>query len=421
MNKEIYKRIINVSIRGLAMGSRLFLILFIAAFLQPNEVGSFGLMIATVSFSVLLLGGDYYVHSQRELLSRPKREWSMVIYNQMRANFLLYLLILPLLILIFVFSILDWAYVPLFFTLLVFEHIAQEMNRLLIAMQKQLLASTVLFIRTGAWVFVIIPMMLFFEHTRNLNTLYIAWVVGCASAIFIGLFGIKQALPIWRTEPFNKSILLKGFKVSFLFLIATLSMRGLFTFDRYAVEIIGSGDLVGVYVFYITLIIGLYGILEPAIFSFLYPRMLESYQMKKANEFIINFKELLITTLVSCMILIPVTWLIVSIGVGFLSNQIYAEYIDALYFFILTGFFYSIGMVPHYALYSMKGDYWIIFANISSILIFFTIITFLDWDSVIKLVSFALFLSLMFTSIIKSAGLLIVWNKSQLLKKVSLR
>ena len=108
--------------------------------------------------------------------------------------------------------------------------------------------------------------------------MYVAWLIGSALAIIVGGLAIKQLLPVWNKVPTDYNWLKKGFKVGGLFLLSTICFKALFTFDRYAVEALSSIDTLGVYVFYIVIVMGLYNFLEPAIFSFLYPRMLQSYQ-----------------------------------------------------------------------------------------------------------------------------------------------
>ena len=198
MKQELFERLLNVALRGLSMGSRFLLIFAIAKLLEPAELGLFGLMLATVSFGVLVVGADYYTYSQRELLARPPEQWSFVIQHQIKAQIILYGLLLPLQLFIFLFGFLDWHYAAWFFVLLIVEHISQEINRLLVVMQKQLIASWVLFIRWGSWVIVIVPIMYFFPEMRNLYTLYTAWLVGGLFAILIGIAAIYKVLPNWE-------------------------------------------------------------------------------------------------------------------------------------------------------------------------------------------------------------------------------
>ena len=94
-------RLLNLALRGLSMGSKFVLIIFLARYLSVEDIGLYGLVVATVSFSVILLGGEFYTYSQRELLSVDKNKWCWILQHQSLATMALYLLILPLQLLIF--------------------------------------------------------------------------------------------------------------------------------------------------------------------------------------------------------------------------------------------------------------------------------------------------------------------------------
>ena len=101
MLRKFAPRLANMFLRGLSMGSRFVLILVLAKLLEPAELGLYGLFLATVSFSIMLVGADYYTYSQRELLSQPRDRWSFVLQHQALATVLLYGLILPAHLLVF--------------------------------------------------------------------------------------------------------------------------------------------------------------------------------------------------------------------------------------------------------------------------------------------------------------------------------
>jgi O-antigen/teichoic acid export membrane protein len=393
------------------MVSRLILLFSIAKLLSPEELGLFGLMIATVLFSVIIIGADYYTYSQRELLSRPIEEWSTVVHNQIKAQVTLYLVLLPAQVFIFVFGFLDWKYMQWFFILLILEHLAQEINRLLISMHKQLMASFVLFMRTASWILVALPIMFFYEESRSLTTLYTAWMIGCVSSIVIGIFAIKQELPNWNNKPTDYEFLVKGFKVGGLFLIATICFKGLLTFDRYAIEALSSIEILGVYVFYIGVVMGAYNLLEPAIFSFLYPRMLQNYQMNRMIEYLKVFRELTLSTIVGCILLVPVIWFVVPIIIDWIDKPIYTNNSDGLALLILAGLAHTLGMIPHYALYAMKGDRWIVIAHISSIMIFFISLELITLENSIQTVALALLLAFSWIASVKIIGLVVIHKK----------
>jgi O-antigen/teichoic acid export membrane protein len=330
VRKEISKRLINVFLRGLSMGSRFILIFFIAKLLAPSEVGAFGLMLATVSFSVLVVGADYYTYAQRELLARPPHQWYFVIQNQVKANLLLYSVLIPAQLLIFITGLMSWQYAVWFFSLLLLEHVAQEINRLLVAMHKQFMASIVLFVRMGSWVLIVIPLMIFDPYFQTLQALYSSWLIGCTVAIVIGIIAIKKDIPVWHWKPMDKVWLKKGFRVGGGFLLATICIKGLLTFDRYAVEALGGSEMLGAYVFYIGIVMGLYSILDPAVFSFMYPKMLQNYQTNRQSEYQKNLKELMWSTLAISLLLAAFIWFFTPYIISWINKPIYTEHLDSL-------------------------------------------------------------------------------------------
>ena len=409
-------RLANVGLRGLSMGSRFFLIFALAKLLSPAELGLFGLMVATISFSVLVVGADYYIYSQRELLARPIEKWSFVIQHQIKAQLLLYVVLLPAQLIIFAFNLIDWQYALWFFTILILEHIAQEINRLLIAMHKQLMASWILFMRTGIWILIVIPIMFFYEQYKNLTTLYLAWSIGSTTAIIMGVIAIKAILPAWKREPTNYSWLKKGFRVGGLFLIATMCFKGLLTFDKYAVEAFSSTETLGVYVFYIGIVMGLYNFLEPSVFSFLYPKMLQSYQTKEKNQFNKVFQELIISTLLLSSIMAVVIWFMAPFIIDWIDQPVYTEHLGSLKFLIVAGFISAVGYIPHYALYAMKGDRWIITAHITALIVFFISLSVVELSNSIQTVALSLSLAFLWMVIVKTVGYKQVKQHSRLLK-----
>lgn len=406
MSSELTARLANISLRGLSMGSRFILIFALAKLLEPAELGLFGLILATVSFSVLVIGADFYTYSQRELLARESTEWAFVIQHQITAQLVLYALILPLQIMVFWFELLPWEYLYWFFALLITEHISQEINRLLIAMQKQLLASWVLFIRMGAWVFIVIPFMYLYPEWNNLNTILLAWLLGSAAAMMLGGFVIKNSVLDWNKFSLDKKWILNGFKVGGLFLLATICFKGLLTYDRYAVEALSSLDVLGVYVFYMGIIMGAISVLDPAVFSFLYPRMLHSYSRKDFVAFKKTFKELIVSTLLISLLLSGIAWFAMPYFIDWLDKPIYKEHIDAFMVLIFMGIAYGIGMIPHYALYAMRKDKWIVIAHISSMGVFVIALKLLQLNTGIMTVSVALLTAFIWMGLVKAVGYL---------------
>jgi len=409
---ELKLRIFNVGLRGLSMGARFFLIVALAKLLEPAEVGLFGLMLVSLAFGVLLIGADFYTYAHRQLLAVSADKWSAIIQHQLVAQLILYTLLFPFILLIFIFGYIDWEYIYWFFALLVVEHWAQELNRLLTVMQQQIKASLVLFLRQASWIFIIIPLFIWQPELRSLENLYLAWLVGAMLAVLVGILFLARTLTLWEKIKIDWGWIKKGLKVGGGFLLASLCFKGLLTFDRYALESLGNPEMLGAYALYMGIILGAYNFLDPAIFAFLYPKMLKSFQAEQSVEYSRAYKELTWTTVFAVLIILLLFWNIMPLIIEWLDKPIYLNYLFEFRMLLIAGMIYSVAYIPHYALYAMKGDSWIISSHIISLILFLILVFVIDSSSAIRSVAFSLLIAMSCMAVIKMTGSII--NKRKL-------
>ena len=225
-------RALNVAMHGVTLASRFLLIFFLARFLEPAQLGLYGLLTATVGYSLYLLGFDFYTFTTREVLKRERHEWGGLLKDQGALSLVLYAVFMPLLSLIFIQGLLPWSLAGWFFALLILEHLNQEFGRLLVAISEQLLASVVLFIRQGTWAIGVTALMASEPATRSLDYVLGAWTVAGLLAVWVGAYRLSQlGIAGWHKKIDWKWIA-TGLKVSIPFLVATLAIRGVFTLDR---------------------------------------------------------------------------------------------------------------------------------------------------------------------------------------------
>jgi len=106
----------------------------------------YGLLTITISYALYFLGFDFYIFTTREVLKAELETQGRLLKSQVGLSLLLYAVFLPLSMSLFVFGLLPWWLAPWFLGLLILEHINQELNRLLVAINRQLIASWVLFL-----------------------------------------------------------------------------------------------------------------------------------------------------------------------------------------------------------------------------------------------------------------------------------
>ncbi len=183
MPKQSFIRFINIVLRGTTLSSKFLLMFFLAKFVEPKELGLYGLLTATISYALFLLGLDFYTFTTREIIKRERHEWGGLLKDQGALSLLLYVTVLPLLLFIFLTGLLPWYVAGWFFILLVLEHLTQELGRVLIAISEQLFASVVLFLRSGIWAVLVTSIMFFRADTRNLDFVLGAWTLGSFVAL----------------------------------------------------------------------------------------------------------------------------------------------------------------------------------------------------------------------------------------------
>jgi len=363
-------RLINVGLRGSTLLAKFLLIFVLAYYLEPVDVALYGLLAASISFGVYCVGFDFYTFSSRELIAAPKISWLRLLRDQGAFFLLVYLIAFPLMLAVFYFDFLPWILAPWFFTILLLEHLGQELNRLLVAMSRQLLASVVLFLRAGLWAFVVVAAFWWSEEARSLHMVLACWALGGLLAMLLGLLALKALDREALALSVDWAWIGRGIKVALPLLLATLALRGMFTFDRYWLQSAAGTDVLAAYVIFIGVGNALVSFLDASVFVFLYPSLVKAYQQKNRNLFFKNMKSMLLQTMMVMCVLVLVAVVAIRPVLVFLDNEVYSQYMDVYYLVLLAMFLLVLSMVPHYGLYAMKLDRWIISAHLLTFFLF---------------------------------------------------
>ncbi|MBP0639835.1 lipopolysaccharide biosynthesis protein [Cupriavidus sp. AcVe19-6a] len=365
------QRLLNIALRACTLGSKFLLFFFLARYLSPAEVGQFGLLVGAIGYLLLLIGFDFYTFSTRELLGRPFDRWAALIKDQFVFFALCYLIFLPLSYLVlWANNVLPKALWGWLLALLVLEHLAQEMNRLLISMSRPLWAGLTLFFRGGMWSLLAIVWLQLFSNSRTLSTVLFAWSLGVSSSLVIA------ALPFLKLNwssvrlPVDWRWLWKGTMVAAPLLVATLALKVPFAFDRFLVNFVASPDVVGVYVFYAGITNAILALIDAGVIAFTLPALIRSVtdggfaeQMSRFSKAI--FTSTILVALLATLIVKPVLLLI--------GREIYVEHISIFYVLLATISIFCLGLIPHYGLYALRCDRWLIIGNICGAVIFLSI------------------------------------------------
>lgn len=345
--------------------SRFALLFCLAKFLSPGELGEYGIIFASIGYALFILGFDFYTFSTRELMGKPKDEWSGLLKNHLVFIGACYVATLPV-ICAFAYGAgaIPQPMVLWFLLLLVLEHLAQEINRFLIAMGRPLLAGVILFLRSGAWVIVCVVAMIWIPEHRNLAWVFKAWASGGSLAVALGAIALRQFYGRGGSHPIDFRWIGKGLKVAVPLLVGTLASRVLFTADRYFERYVGGSELLGAYTFYAGIASALLAVLDASVISITGPQLIGAVRKGDRAEVSAMLKEFCGMTLGITAALTLISVAGIKPVIALIGKPIYGEHLPT-YFLLLAGSgIFCVSNIPHYLLYAHGADRAIVVTNL---------------------------------------------------------
>ena len=365
------QRLLNLSLRAATLVSKFALIFVLAKFLEPAEVGLYGLLSATVFYVLFALGFDFYTFATRELIVADRRNWAGMLRDQGVFYGITYTALLPLCLLLFWLGFLPWKLAIWFFPLLALEHLAQELNRLLVAISEPLWASIVLFVRSGVWAIIAALWMWLDPAQRTLGFVLAAWTSGVLLSCLLGASRLRGFNRASLQRAIDWPWIRRGIRVAFPFVLATLSLRGLYTVDRYWIEALGGLEQLAAYVLFVGIANAIMSFLDAAVFTFAYPALIASAGKGDRTTFDRQMRRLGQHTLVVTLGLAIAAILCAGPLIDWLDRPSYTQHFGLLYWTVLAAALSGISMIPHYGLYARRKDRPIIFSHLASLPIFF--------------------------------------------------
>ena len=366
-------KIINLILRGLTLGSKFLLSIYLVKFLSLEANGEYGIFVATISLLTYILGMDFYSFNNREILQNNIDDAGSKIKDQFILFFFIYLLVLPSLYFIGLFDFIGHQYLLLFYLILIFDHLSTELYRLLVVFSKPIQANINLFLRTGIWILVLISAWHYdFKDLKNLESVFYFWMVGSIISVIYSIFSLSNlSIKIPWNSKINNKWILRGLKIAMPFFIATLSYKIIQFADRYMVEYYLGTKQTGVYFFFSNISMMIETFVQTTVVMIYSPKLIASFNEDKVKQLTIfkKFsKEVIIYSLIAvlgvCLMIYPLLYIVEktdlynSIGVFFVMTS--------------TRLIFNISLIYHFKLYVSKKDKVIMISTLTAL--FFNII-----------------------------------------------
>ncbi len=363
-------KIINLILRGLTLGSKFLLSIYLVKFLSLEANGEYGIFVATISLLTYILGMDFYSFNNREILQNNIDDAGSKIKDQFILFFFIYLLVLPSLYCLGLFNFIGSQYLLIFYIILIFDHLSTELYRLLVVFSKPIQANINLFLRTGIWILVLISAWHYdFKDLKNLESVFYFWMVGSIISVIysiVSLSNLSIKIP-WNSKINNKWIL-KGLKIAMPFFIATLSYKIIQFADRYMVEYYLGTKQTGVYFFFSNISMLIETFVQTTVVMIYSPKLITSFNEGKVKQLTIfkKFsKEVIIYSLIAvigvCLIIYPLLYIV---GKTDLYNSI-----GVFFVMISTRLIFNISLIYHFKLYVSKKDKVIMTSTLTALFI----------------------------------------------------
>lgn len=366
----MFFRYLNVVLRIITLGTRFLFVIALAKFLDPAQVGIYGLFTVAISYTMYFVGLDFYTYVTREILRRPETQRGAILKAQLALSVCLYLVVLPIAI-----GLLIWVDIPKilifwFVPILLLEHFNQEVSRLLIALSRQVTATVVLFVRQGSWAIAVVVLMTSLPEGRSLETVLALWTgAGILAALLGGWAVSRLGMGGWGAVV-DWHMIRQGVGVSLGFLIATIALRSVQTFDRFWLESLGGLELVGAYVLFMGIAATLLTFLDAGIFAFTYPSLIQHNHMNE-NDIAQKLLRKALWQTIAVSAAFAITSLIaLPYLLDWIANPVYRDNVW-LYGWLLGAMIVNaLGLVPHYGLYARGQDKPIIYSHLAALVAF---------------------------------------------------
>lgn len=370
MDSFLSKSITTFTLRFLSIVAKFTLFLFMGKYLSEANVGIYGMIATTIAMLMQIIGLEFHYYNTREIQKKKVGERGPLIRDQFILHLISYSFSFPFLILFFSFGFIDFSFIFLFYGLLLFEHLSQELFRILAANQLPIQATFNLFIRTVPWVLVSCS-LIFKGYTENIvNSILLSWIICSFLCFLLGVFQLKHELNRQiLSVKINWAWIKKGLFTIVPFVITSGAFAILVAVDKFLIKLNAGDELLGIYFFMFSLAGGYYTLLSFSVGVIYGPKVLHAYH----NESIIKFLEIrregLIKTFAVGAILIPPAAIGIYIVLYLIDNSVYSDNLHIYYLLLLANILWAFSDLLNFDLYIRGLDKLIMYSAIGGVMV----------------------------------------------------
>lgn len=247
-----WDRVGVVGFRLATLGLRFGLTFYIISMLGLEAAGSFGLILgaAAIAPAAVGLGLSYYL--ARDVAGQTPAIAAAMVAQRWKATLLVMALATIVAVgLAMVFAVPITRVVLLAGMILWLEVIGLDLFLVLISLEFTLAANVIVFIRTAAWIPVVVTLSIFVPEARSLDAVLGAWLGGhLASLVYLAFVVRKWPLATGGERRAQKGWVHRHLGRSWFIYISDLSIVGAVFLDRFILNSMAGLAITGIFAFY---------------------------------------------------------------------------------------------------------------------------------------------------------------------------
>jgi O-antigen/teichoic acid export membrane protein len=365
----------NSLLRLSSLAIRSLLILGMAVWLQPGELGLYAIIAATLTLTAYFYGLDFQTFSMRELSTGDLAGARLRVRDQFAALLLIYAIGSPILALVLRQFGLEPRLIALVVPMAVVQHASLELYRVLTRLGRPVAGTTVLLIRDSAWV----PLCLLVKLLTgelSLTQLLAFWLAGSVASALYGMSLLIGWLPSSR-QRIDVGWLATGIRTGLRMLAGTLSLVALFSVDRMIFAKLSSPDELGAYALFALGCTSVQGLFETAILPSFWAPLLQAAKDKDEPGYRHAEHNLTRACLGGAIIGGMVTAVGMTVLAWLLPHPAYAANLHLLYYLVPAYSLLTLTNIPHYRLFAARRDSLIVAANMTAFVSFLLLVSIL--------------------------------------------
>lgn len=285
------------------LAAKFFLTIFIARYMGLEEVGIYGLIVATSGTVQCVLRGGVFNIMARDSVHQSVSELTGHLRYYITGILCLYAVLFPAAYALgFVFNHTELALLAL--GIFLTEHFAFDLFILVNNLLKPKLANVLLCLQSASWIYLYIGLAFFLQELRNLETMLMFWVTGGVATLSFALF-LSRKWP-WKAA-FTQPIRWSWYKnyigrAKHIYIADVVSVIALYM-DRYFITLFLGLKLTGVYILFAQVESAIVNLVTSGVMQVYVPRLIAAYKEKNMGRFWSVFKNSAARTLGSTALL----------------------------------------------------------------------------------------------------------------------